>query len=559
MLGRDAQSTNCCVIPQCRLVGGPGLRAKLKPTVRDAWTLNDVADRMRVTIGGEDMRTKAITTRRGFLEALGGFAASSWGISQLNALEQDICAATYYGPICLDPDNPHYFSFQGKPRVLVGSGEHYGAVLNTKFDYSRYLETLAKAGMNHTRLFSGAYREVPGDFHIVQNTLAPDAKNFLCPWARSGTPGAVDGLNKFDLGRWDEAYSRRLVDFIATASRHEVAVEVNLFCPFYEDSMWSVSPLNSRNNINGVGDLSRTDVYALKDRRLQEVQDDMARHIISALANFDNFYFEICNEPYFGGVTLEWQQHIAEVIADAEGPLAKHHLISQNISNGSQPVTHPDPLVSIFNFHYSRPPDSVALNYELNKAIGMNETGFDGADDAPYRIQGWDFLVAGGSLYSNLDYSFVAGHEDGTFNVKRVGGGGLTLRRQLNVLRQFMEGLQFAHMAPAPGVVKRLTPAGASVRVLAEPGRSYAVYLHHGRPAKKEKPGAVPYVVDSNAHREKLAVDLPRNSYVAEWIDTKTGYIEKDERFDHEGGVKILAAPEYAEDIALRILAVPHG
>jgi len=25
--------------------------------------------------------------------------------------------------------------------------------------------------------------------------------------------------------------------------------------------------------------------------------------------------FEVCNEPYFGGVTMEWQHHIADVIA----------------------------------------------------------------------------------------------------------------------------------------------------------------------------------------------------------------------------------------------------
>jgi hypothetical protein len=32
-------------------------------------------------------------------------------------------------PISLHPENPDYFLFQGKPAVLVTSGEHYGAVL----------------------------------------------------------------------------------------------------------------------------------------------------------------------------------------------------------------------------------------------------------------------------------------------------------------------------------------------------------------------------------------------------------------------------------------------
>jgi hypothetical protein len=243
------------------------------------------------------------------------------------------------------------------------------------------------------------------------------------------------------------------------------------------------------------------------------------------------------------------------LIVDTEAPAAKHHLISQNIANGSAEVLDPNPLVSIFNFHYSRPPDSVAMNYKLNKVIGINETGFDGTGDAPYRIEAWDFLIAGGALYSNLDYSFVAGYEDGTFNDKHAGGGGPVLRSQLNLLRRFIESFDFVRMAPSPQVIKGVTPAGTSVRALAEPARAYAVYLHHGHPAKQVKPGTVGYSLDSNAHQEQLALDLPRNSYVAEWMNTKTGKIAKRERFTHEGGEKTLASPEYFEDIAVRVIA----
>src|SRR5690242_16291177 len=76
-------------------------------------------------------------------------------------------------PLALHPDNPHYFQFRGKPAVLVGSGEHYGAVLNREFDYVRYLREIKAKGLNHTRLFSGTYREVPESFNITDNTLAP--------------------------------------------------------------------------------------------------------------------------------------------------------------------------------------------------------------------------------------------------------------------------------------------------------------------------------------------------------------------------------------------------
>ena len=76
--------------------------------------------------------------------------------------------------------------------------------------------------------------------------------------------------------------------------------------------------------------------------------------------------------------------------------------------------------MSIFNFHYAVPPDAVAANYDLNKVIGDNETGFRGTNDAVYRMEGWDFIIAGGGLFNHLDYSFVAGQEDGTFQYPQI-------------------------------------------------------------------------------------------------------------------------------------------
>ena len=32
------------------------------------------------------------------------------------------------------------------------------------------------------------------------------------------------------------------------------------------------------------------------------------RKVVDELKDFDNLYYEIANEPYFGGVTMEWQR-----------------------------------------------------------------------------------------------------------------------------------------------------------------------------------------------------------------------------------------------------------
>ena len=66
-------------------------------------------------------------------------------------------------------------------------------------------------------------------------------------------------------------------------------------------------------------------------------------------------------------MTLAWQEHISKVIAGTEQGSAKKHLIAQNWANGSTVIDQPNPLVSLFNFHYSRPPASVAMNRKLGR------------------------------------------------------------------------------------------------------------------------------------------------------------------------------------------------
>src|SRR5258708_6485024 len=60
-------------------------------------------------------------------------------------------------PISVDPINPHYLRFRGRPVVLITSGEHYGAVLNSAFDYVKYLDTLHQNGMNLARIMNGTW------------------------------------------------------------------------------------------------------------------------------------------------------------------------------------------------------------------------------------------------------------------------------------------------------------------------------------------------------------------------------------------------------------------
>jgi len=587
-------------------------------------------------------------------------------------------------PLSAHPANPHYFLFRGKPLVIITSGEHYGAVMNLDFDYVKYLDTLRRDGMNHTRTFTGAaYVEPQGAFNIERNSMAPAPGRYITPWARSATPGYANGGNKFDLSKWDENYFRRLKDFIAQASRRGIIVETNLFCPFYADAQWKLSPFNAANNINGLGNVGRLDVYTLdKHGGLLEIQERFVRKIVAELKDFDNIFYEICNEPYATNIPMNWQERIVDVIVDAEKDFPAKHLISLNISNGSQRIENPHPAVSIFNFHYAAPPDAVAMNYGLNKVIGDNETGFRGVSDEPYRMEAWDFIVAGGGLYNNLDYSFTVGHEDGAFAYPNTqpGGGTATLRKQLRILRDFIYGFDFVKMKPDNSVVKGGIPEGMTARALVEAGKAYAIYLRpvshtqfsarwtgliepefsedytfytrsndgvrlwiddklvidnwtdhsetedkgavrleagrkhrikleyfyaggwgvtrlfwsSGSLSKQIVPPSRLFLPDrskNGLHAEyfsgvelkqnllsradekidfnwgnglspfaqpkpvetSLTVELPAGSYTAEWVDTKTGAIAKREKFKHDGGARKLTAPDFKDDIALRI------
>lgn len=459
-------------------------------------------------------------------------------------------AAIAGSPLALHPENQHYFLFRGKPTVIITSGEHYGAVLNLDFDYTRYLDTLAKDGLNCTRTWAGAYCEPPSAFNITSNTLAPLSGRFISPWARSDQPGYANGGNKFDLNKWNSDYFKRLKDFMSKASKRGIIVELNLFCPFYEEGMWQLSPMNSINNINGIGTVARTNVYTLdKHGGLLGVQEQMVRKFVTELKNFDNLYYEICNEPYFGGVTIEWQKHIADIITETESALRVRHLISQNIANDRAKIEQPYPAVSIFNFHYATPPETVAMNYGLNKVIGDNETGFRGTNDSAYRMEGWDFIVAGGGLFNNLDYSFVAGHEDGTFvyPASQPGGGTPHLRQQYGFLAKTMRGLDFIHMRPDPQTVHANLPQGVTMRTLAKPGRDYLVYIRSGFGDKNAK--------RSFADGEmKLSLNVPAGKYSAQWLVPKTGLTASKLELSLNGAAD-LGVPGFSDDIALVLRA----
>ncbi len=501
-------------------------------------------------------------TRRRLLAFIAAAAAMVAGLSATPGATAGPRAERPGAVLRLHPANPHYFEFRGRPTVLITSGEHYGAVLNPDFDYEIYLRTLARDKLNYTRLFTGSYveRNVLTPFGN-KNTLGPAPGRLLAPWARSDTPGYANGGNKFDLSRWDPAYFARLRDFVAQAGRRGIIVEVTLFSVNYNETQWGASPLKAANNINGVGNVAWNQANNFTDPGLQAAQEAMTRKIVSELRDFDNVIFELINEPAEGrGVFPSWQERIAAVIVETEAALPEHrrHLIAQNIhpvAGGAQTpdqwtVVNPNPAVSLFNFHYAVP-DVVRANYGLNKAIGDDENGFKGPTDTPYRIQGWRFMLAGGALYKNLDFSFTVDSPEGQEPIGPGSntGGGPEIRHQLRVLKDFIERLDFINMVPDRSVIAGALPSDVRAEALVRDGLEYAIYLDDGGGGVRGGGGESPNVERQVA----LTVRLPAGHYHAEWLNPTTGDVVQRENLHHDDGDRTFDSPTFRQDVVLHI------
>lgn len=436
-------------------------------------------------------------------------------------------------PISLHAENPHYFDFRGKPTVLVGSTEHYGAVVNADFDYIRYLDEVRACGLNFVRIFSGAYVETTGSFGIASNTLAPAPGKLIVPWAKTNA-GQGD---RYDLSQWNAAYFHRLRGFVKAAGNRGIVVELTLFSPYYNEALWQISPFHPSNQIQGVGAGGRDSCFQANSDLLP-YQKALARKCLEELRGFDNFYLEPINEPYEGVVSDEWQ---ALIIAEWEAeqgalPADQRVLIAQNIAKESAVLNSVNASVSIINFHYALPAAALT-NQGLNRVIGDDETGFAGQVDFPYRREGWEFMLAGGGVFNHLDYSFTADREDGLASSAAPGGGGPSIRRQLGILRWFLEELPLLRCSPQTAFVTGGVPSGGSVQVLGEAGKAYGLYLRGGVSAT-------------------LTVDLPAGTWRGRWINTKSGVVAgRVDEWMHGGGAATLQSPAYLEDIALLLFS----
>lgn len=466
-------------------------------------------------------------------------------------------------PIALHPKNPHYFIFRDKPTALITSGEHYGAVMNSELDYITYLNVMEHYGFNLTRTFMGDYgegNEINWDpskvrpWEEIQNTLAPRPGKLLAPWVRSSVAGFFNGGNKFDLDRWDEKYFQRLKDFCNEAGKRGIVVEVVLFTANYSPENWLKSPLNAQNNINATENIVYNEVHLLSNTKMIKRQRDMVQKIVQELNGFDNIYFEICNEPYWLKGIPEvntsikeqqflpeiglWQDVITQTITETEKQLPKKHLIAQNVANTYLKVAKAPSSVSVLNFHYAYPPRAVTDNYPLNLPIAYDETS-DGSNAPNKRREAWAFMLAGGSVYSNLDFSFAT--DDMTGLGRNPTGrrqSSKEVREQLSVLHSTIQSFDFVNAKPIDDSFRAGLPSGLNLYGLSTASDHLFYWI-------KTKKTEITF----------WKCTLEKGDYIVQWMDPINGSILFSKTQTSEGSLS-LGVPSFSDDIVLRLTRV---
>jgi hypothetical protein len=489
------------------------------------------------------------------LLALAGFAPSIFGATPSEASG---------GPLAVNPVNPHYYVFHGKPTVLITSAEHYGGVVNKEFDYVAYFDALHVYGLNYTRIYPGYLFEPIGKFGNG-NTLGVKPASLTVPWARGSVPGYALGGNKFDLDQWDPEYFKRLKDFVAKAGERGVVVEICFFNAQYSDT-WPISPLSSGNNVQGVGKCEFQDAQTLRHPDLVQREAAYVQKITQEVNEYDNVVLEICDEaPDIGNPptpfaeAAQWVKHLVEVAKNTEASLPKKHLIAQQMEGppggAFDFVGYPDVSIIVTQYVWDagfQMGGMKALDYMYGrqKPIEFNETAYypfwyKGDKLGASRAEAWEFMVGGGASFNQLN---------GVFTVENPAGNtpdNQQIMTALKSLREFIYSFDFLKMHPGIDFVRDGIPPGTYCRGMSEPGRQYALYHHHSTGGY----GSM-YTVTPGDYREELILELPRGEYKVDWVNPATGEVLHSETLNHMGGSLKIETPEHSVDAGLRIKPV---
>jgi hypothetical protein len=386
-------------------------------------------------------------------------------------------AAAHAGPITVDPLNPHYFTYNGQTIALVGvSGEYLCHVTCITSPGATTCDQLTRNSDGSTVLASDYFCRYESYSDYINDLAAHGLNTMRLYISLNHSPGWQDNKGKpydyeepfpangsqWDLSSWSAAFFNRVRAVLALAQSKGIIVEVTLFDPW--DPGFAHSPWNPPNNLQQTGwsdpqyyasfqsgeTCPAIQSYSITDSLPRHKQIAVLQRAAFRLNDFNNFYWEIANEPELAnppnGVSsaaaTAWHDCMVRQLYSFEATQPNgHHLIGveyhakssiDSLINGTFPLSSPN--VALVNSHYVKvangtpdPYGAVLMirdynggaNGQLGRIFGFNEgriTPSLSKNPPPpippdltavsARAEAWEFMFSGGGAFDHLGYDW---------------------------------------------------------------------------------------------------------------------------------------------------------
>jgi hypothetical protein len=450
--------------------------------------------------------------------------------------------------------------------------------MNRPFDFNKYLDDAVLHGMTLTRTFL-LFRELQGPRN-PSSPAKPESPDYIAPFPRTGPEKALDGEPIYDLDQWNAEYFDRLHRFLDAASKRGIVVELTVFSNTYGDNVWALNPFRAENNKQHVGRVSWQEYISLKDPELVKRQERYARKVVQETSQYDNVYYEICNEPG-GGVSGHvlpadvdaWQERMGHAIRDELSRLRRPHLIAGQQAFTYQPKfrfpldqtfsgstfqivnVHPLPDTELGGKLYqlghfmskelmlAEVGDFCRAAYAFKKPVVLDEDNTASIYGDPtgwtiHRKRAWAALM-NGAHYDYIDFSITVGSEAGTLASRR------NIRSWMHNLSSFMATFDYIHAELATDWIQS-KPEHLAVSGLAVADHDYVAYLGDTREVADPSAG--------EAIKGKVTLALPAGTFLVRLYSPKTG--ENSPAIAVQGTTATLDLPPFEQDIVIRATRV---
>lgn len=433
------------------------------------------------------------------------------------------------GPLTVHPTNPRYFA-DPTGRAVYLTGSHTWSNLqdgdSSAFNYASYLGLLHTNHHNFIRLWVSESPQADAGLLPAPGFTGNSPwyqKATPLPYARTGPGSAADGLPKFSLTQFDQAYFDRLRTRVMAARDQGIYVSLMLFnaqtasnanATLPTRNVWRYHPYNSNNNVSGVngdpnGDGNGDETHRLQVAAVMQAQEAYVRKVIDTVNDLDNVLYEVSNGDPVGDPA--WQFHLINVIKSYEEGKPKQHLVGMTGSesgSNSLLVTHPGEWASFAATKYDSPSDPYTNSPPASDGakisiLDTDHLGYALFQKDPAFTRAWVWK------------SFTRGHHPILLEDNTGFPGWVAGRSAMGHTHSYAARMNLADMTP-------LNSLSSTGYCLASAGQEYLVY----------QPGTGPFTVN-----------IAGGAYAFEWFNPVTGTVAGTGTIGAAGGEQSFTPP----------------